>query len=179
MMRISFQILLSFFLNAIAINSGGSEIIACGNASLKVSVIQEREDTSVLIEIHNNNGQLIFPQIKHPGAFLPLCRKDRFLLIDNSTHYATTQSFLLTWNGQVIRSFDFGEIVKFGKSDDDEIFWVQRFDIKNQQPITFLIVYDSDGNQLLEHFFEKKTTFQMEKAGKQYKIHVVKPCYPG
>jgi len=173
------HIFFALFLGVLIMPVRAEEVVTCGEFLLDVTVMQEREDTSILLRVLDKDRKLVFPVIRHPGAFLPLCKKGVFLLIDNSVHYLQGRSFLMTADSKVVASFEFGEIIAFGKSKDEEIFWIQYFDIKEKMPITVLTVYDITGEKIFSESFKKEKIFQIKKSNKKYDIKILKPDYPG
>lgn len=179
-MKLIAQFIGLVFLAAFTVSaSAEDEVVSCGDSSIEVVIIQEYEDTTALVRVRDNENRLLVPQIRHPGTFLSLCTKGRFLLIDNSVHYAPSQSFLMSSNGSVIKRFDLGEVIELGKSENEEVFWVQRFGAKEGRPVILLRVFDANGDELLERAFDAATTFEIENAGKKYQVEIMEPSYPG
>ncbi len=152
----------------------------CGKALLRVVTIQDAEDETVVVSaLDPVTEEALFPAVTIKGTFLSLCREEKFALVDTSVHYRTGPSFLLTADMRVIATFDFGELAKVEKSEDDRMFWVQWFSVEDRKPITNIAVFSSDGQELTSRKFSSETQFRLQFNKSEYLIDVLRPAYPG
>ncbi|MDH5632920.1 MAG: hypothetical protein OEZ10_07985, partial [Gammaproteobacteria bacterium] len=109
--------------------------VICGKSLLNIKSVNEYNGISTRLFISDKHGKLIFPVIRHPGSIITLCKKKKFLLIDTNSNYVPTESFLMSSDMAVLRVFKFGEVTTFGKSKDENIFWVQYFSSVDKIPL--------------------------------------------
>lgn len=152
---------------------------ACGSHKIVTVPMQLGEDSATRIQILGNDGKGAFPVITSPGVVLSLCQQHKIVLLDTSVHYAPGPSFILDEDGKLVSREDLGEIDSYGKSDDDKIFWTQSKNAVNKKPSIDVQVYSYDGEKLSSQSFSTSTVMSVDYQGKNYKINVIQPDFPG
>ncbi|MDH5694083.1 MAG: hypothetical protein OEZ47_13365 [Gammaproteobacteria bacterium] len=155
------------------------EKIICGENTIRHEFLLNGEIENTIVSSMDSSNQLVAPNVIFPGAFLSLCKNNRFLLLDDSVHHSTGVSFLLNADLSVVKKLKFGEISQFGKTHDEKYFWIQYFEFKNLRSFTVLSIYDLSGNRVEHIKFDSPKKHEFRGSGNRYLIDVLSPDLPG
>jgi hypothetical protein len=166
-------------IQADAASGTDSRHLECGSDTLEILSIPQYEDQIVQVTLFDATHKEKFPRITWAGDFVSLCHSNAFLLLDTSSHHTPSRSFLMTTAPKVAATFEFGEIATFGTSANEKLFWVQTLTVKDGRPVTTLRVYSYTGERVLQNEYLEASTAIVRYEGREYRVQVIQPDYPG
>lgn len=152
----------------------------CAGSTFSAVETIDNEDTITRITVMDESGEMaLYPSISSPGVLLLLCSWGRFAILDTSLHYRPGPSFLMSTDLRMVARLMLGEIDAVGKSEDEQIFWVQSFSAVDRKPVTIVSVFSVDGKKVVEKTFGEAARYFVRYKGMTYSIDVMQPALPG
>lgn len=140
---------------------------------------QGDEGTSQSLTLFNYDGEQLIPEFRFLGEIKFALKKRLLIMFGSSEHFEVDSSFLFFLDGLNFVKVTHGEAFELGIAKDEEIFWLFKALVKEGEPVIEVIVYDSSGTFLSSHYIQSQKILVISNEGKDYKINVPIPKFPG
>jgi len=144
---------------------------------LWVVEVIDYEDGSIFLGKHSKGKILLSKALLGEAIVLP--DKNRVAVFGISSHFSVRETSIFDFDLKLIDKQKHGELIGYGSTSDQELFWYVASHIKDGCICNELVVFDMNGLIIHRFVHDKKEEVDFDFKSKSYKLVVPFPELPG